>query len=102
KLFGALDAAGGGARVRFPLEPFLGIMAVAVDTEPPRDAGAAGGEPEPATVTVPSTSLGLHGGALDCRELAVGARLYLPVQVPGALFAVGDPHYAAGDGKIGL
>gem|GEM_PF-586703 len=96
KLFGALDASTvGGSRVRFPLAPFMGIMAVAVDTggEPDGDGGA---------VTVPSASVGLHGGALDCRELGAGARLYLPVQVPGALFAVGDPHYAAGDGKIGL
>ncbi|WP_007517061.1 MULTISPECIES: acetamidase/formamidase family protein [Pseudofrankia] len=99
KLFGALDAATvGGARVRFPLTPFMGIMAVAVDTG--AESGAEGdGE---AAVTVPSTSVGLHGGALDCRELGIGARLYLPVQVPGALFAVGDPHYAAGDGKVGL
>jgi acetamidase/formamidase len=102
KLFGALGPAGAGARVRFPLEPFLGIMAVAVDTEPAAGDGPAPGEPEPTEVAVPSTSVGLHGGALDCRDLGVGARLYLPVQVPGALFAVGDPHYAAGDGKIGL
>ncbi|MBL7515554.1 acetamidase/formamidase family protein, partial [Frankia nepalensis] len=95
KLFGALDA-GGGARVRFPLVPFMGIMAVAVDL------GANGAEADLATSAIPSTSVGLHGGALDCRELGAGSRLYLPVQVPGALFAVGDPHYAAGDGKIGL
>ena len=101
KLFGALEGAPGGARVRFPLVPFLGIMAVGVDVgaEPGGDDGAS---PDAAAVTVPSTSVGLHGGALDCRELGIGARLYLPVQVPGALFAVGDPHYAAGDGKIGL
>ena len=110
KLFGALDASTiGGARVRFPLSPFMGIMAVAVDTgtESALDSGSDGlgdgeGEGEGATVAVPSTSVGLHGGALDCRDLGVGARFYLPVQVPGALFAVGDPHYAAGDGKIGL
>lgn len=101
KLFGALDAVAGGARVRFPLSPFLGIMAVAVDLggDPAADGHA---EPDAGAVTIPSTSVGLHGGALDCRDLGVGARLYLPVQAPGALFAVGDPHYSAGDGKIGL
>jgi acetamidase/formamidase len=85
RLFGALTSVN-GSRTRFPLAPFLGIMAVGVDTT---------------TKIVPSTSIGLHGGALDCRELGAGARLFLPVQVSGALFAVGDPHYALGDGKIG-
>jgi acetamidase/formamidase len=98
RLFGALE--GGGARVRFPLDPFMGIMAVAVDTG---DAvGDGGGESDAAAPSVSSTSVGLHGGALDCRYLGTGARLYLPVQVPGALFAVGDPHYSSGDGKIGI
>lgn len=95
RLFGALDSPGGGTKVRFPLAPFMGIMAVAVDDRDLADDDGDG-------PTVPSTSVGLHGGALDCRDLGVGARLYLPVQVPGALFAVGDPHYAAGDGKIGV
>ncbi|WP_250279241.1 acetamidase/formamidase family protein [Frankia sp. Cppng1_Ct_nod] len=83
RLFGTLGGVD-GRKVRFPLSPFMGIMSVAVD-------GAG---------LVRSTSVGVHGGALDCRELGVGARLFLPVQVPGALFAVGDPHYALGDGKI--
>ncbi|MCM3925977.1 acetamidase/formamidase family protein, partial [Frankia sp. AiPs1] len=85
RLYGSLTSTSGG-RARFPLAPFLGVMAVAVDST---------------TEVIPSTSVGLHGGALDCRELGTGARLYLPVQVAGALFAAGDPHYAVGDGKIG-
>jgi acetamidase/formamidase len=85
RLFGALPS-GVGTRARFPLAPFLGVMAVAVDST---------------TEVIPSTSVGLHGGALDCGDLGAGARLYLPVQVPGALFAVGDPNYALADGKIG-
>lgn len=85
RLFGAL-ASVGGTRARFPLAPFLGVMAVAVDST---------------TEVIPSTSVGLHGGALDCGELGAGARLYLPVQVAGALFAVGDPHYALAEGRIG-
>ncbi|WP_045876256.1 acetamidase/formamidase family protein [Pseudofrankia sp. DC12] len=100
KLFGVLDATAGGARVRFPLNPFVGIMAVAVDLG--GEPGSDGADPEAGAATVPSTSVGLHGGALDCGDLGLGARLYLPVQVSGALFAVGDPHYAAGAGKIGL
>jgi amidase len=36
------------------------------------------------------------GGNMDLRELSPGATLYLPVQVPGALFAMGDLHAAMG------
>ncbi|MCM3885850.1 acetamidase/formamidase family protein [Frankia sp. R82] len=85
RLFGALTSVG-GTRTRFPLAPFLGVMAVAVDST---------------TGAIPSTSVGLHGGALDCVDLGVGAHLYLPVQIAGGLFAVGDPHYALGDGQLG-
>jgi acetamidase/formamidase len=36
---------------------------------------------------------------LDCRELVVDSRLFLPVEVPGALFSTGDGHAAQGDGE---
>jgi amidase len=36
------------------------------------------------------------GGNMDLRELEPGATLFLPVQVPGALLAVGDLHAAMG------
>ena len=39
------------------------------------------------------------GGNLDIRQLVAGSRAYLPVQVPGALFSIGDLHYAQGDGE---
>ncbi|WP_225438312.1 acetamidase/formamidase family protein [Candidatus Frankia nodulisporulans] len=77
---------GDGRAIRFPLRPFLGIMGVAV----------AGDRP------VHSVPPGPHGGNLDIRHLGVGARLYLPVQVPDALFYVGDPHFAQGDGEVAL
>lgn len=41
-----------------------------------------------------------HGGNMDCKEIAQGATLYLPVNVPGALFALGDLHAAMGDGEV--
>ncbi|WP_018502302.1 acetamidase/formamidase family protein [Parafrankia discariae] len=85
RLFGSMPS-GRDTRIRFPLNPTLGIMAVAADV---------------ADGPVASDSAGRHGGALDCRDLGPGAHLYLPIQVPGALFAVGDPHYAVGDGMIG-
>ncbi len=40
------------------------------------------------------------GGNMDIRQLTVGTTLYLPVQVPGALFSVGDVHGAQGDGEV--
>jgi acetamidase/formamidase len=41
------------------------------------------------------------GGNLDCRELVAGSILWLPVEVEGALFSVGDGHGTQGDGEIG-
>jgi acetamidase/formamidase len=40
------------------------------------------------------------GGNLDIRDLNAGAILYLPIEVPGALFSVGDTHAAQGDGEV--
>jgi acetamidase/formamidase len=78
--------AGGEHSVRFPLAPFLGIMGVAVS-----------GEVRPHSVPP-----GSHGGNIDINLLTVGSTLYLPVQVPGALAYVGDPHFAQGDGEVSL
>lgn len=77
---------GEGRAARFPLAPFLGLMGVAADTSEP----------------VHSVPPGSHGGNLDINELQVGSTLYLPVQVPGAGFYAGDPHYAQGDGEVAL
>src|SRR5207248_10247603 len=40
------------------------------------------------------------GGNLDIRQLVAGSRLRLPVSVPGALFSIGDLHFAQGDGEV--
>jgi acetamidase/formamidase len=77
---------GGEHSVRFPLKPFLGIMGVAV---------SGGQRPH-------SVPPGAHGGNIDINLLTEGASLYLPVQVPGALAYVGDPHFAQGDGEVAL
>jgi acetamidase/formamidase len=37
---------------------------------------------------------------MDIRDLGEGVELYLPVKVPGALFSIGDPHVAQGDGEV--
>jgi formamidase len=39
------------------------------------------------------------GGNMDVRQLVAGSTLFLPVHVPGALFSVGDLHFAQGDGE---
>jgi acetamidase/formamidase len=76
----------GQGQATFPLAPFMGIMGVAIDTD------------EKVNSIPPTTA----GGNLDINELGVGATLYLPVQVPGALFFTGDPHFAQGDGEVAL
>lgn len=39
------------------------------------------------------------GGNLDVKQLTKGTTLRMPVYVPGALFSVGDAHFAQGDGE---
>jgi acetamidase/formamidase len=40
------------------------------------------------------------GGNMDVRDIAEGAELYLPIEVKGALFSVGDMHATQGDGEV--
>lgn len=42
------------------------------------------------------------GGNLDCKDLVVGTRLYLPVPVEGGLFSFGDGHAAQGHGEVSV
>ncbi|MCW2643125.1 MAG: putative acetamidase/formamidase [Dactylosporangium sp.] len=77
---------GDGRTIRFPLNPFLGIMGVAPNVSTP----------------VHSVPPGRHGGNLDVNLIGVGARLFLPVQVDEGLFYAGDPHFAQGDGEVAL
>ena len=44
-------------------------------------------------------ALGVRGN-LDVRYLTVGATLFLPVGVDGALLSIGDGHAAQGDGEV--
>ncbi len=71
--------------VMVPLRPFFGSMGVA----PPAAVGRVSSNP-------PSR----FAGNMDNRELTAGSTLYIPVFVPGALFAVGDGHAAQGDGEV--
>src|ERR1700759_828114 len=68
-----------------PLAPFFGVMGVA---------------PPPAWGRITSLIPLAMGGNLDNKELGAGAKLYLPVFVPGALFSCGDGHGVQGDGEV--
>ena len=74
------------SEVLFPLQPFHGIMGVAVNTKDKAN----------------SIPPGDYAGNLDINELTVGATLYIPVQVDGAMFYASDPHYTQGDGEVAL
>ncbi|KAH9940218.1 Formamidase [Epithele typhae] len=70
--------------IRVPLRPFAGEMGVA-----PGMDGAHSTIPPYAT-----------GGNVDTRHLSAGSTLFLPVEVDGALFSIGDGHAAQGDGEV--
>lgn len=70
--------------VELPLDPMHGTVGVA----------PAGGE-RMLTIT-PSA----HGGNMDTPELRAGVTLYLPVNVPGAMLALGDGHCRQGEGEV--
>ncbi|WP_213989282.1 acetamidase/formamidase family protein [Sodalis sp. dw_96] len=69
---------------KVPLKPFAGTLGVA-----PEAAGLHS--------VVPPRRV---GGNLDIRDLTAGCTLYLPVEVAGALFSIGDTHAAQGDGEV--
>ncbi|SEM93109.1 amidase [Loktanella fryxellensis] len=73
-----------GAEARVPLKPFAGTI------------GNALAEPGLHSVVPPRRV----GGNLDIRDLSAGTTLWLPVEVAGALFSVGDTHAAQGDGEV--
>ncbi len=54
----------------------------------------------PAKDAIPTGTPDSHGGNMDCKRIGAGATLYLPVNVPGALLAMGDLHAVMGDGEV--
>jgi formamidase len=71
-----------------------------------RERGGAVADAAAEAATPPGASSGLRtippreiGGNLDIPQLVAGSRLFLPVQVPGALCSIGDLHYAQGEGE---
>ena len=78
------NAARGMRGVSVPLAPFCGVMGLAL-AEPGQHS------------TIPPRRV---GGNMDVRQLTAGTTLYLPIEVEGALFSVGDAHGAQGDGEV--
>jgi acetamidase/formamidase len=70
--------------VLVPLRPHFGTMGLA-PAQPGRHSSIPPGD---------------HGGNIDNWRIGAGARMLYPVQVPGALLSVGDPHVSQGDGEI--
>lgn len=73
-----------GEAAKIPLQPFAGTI------------GVAPAEPGPHSIIPPRRV----GGNMDIRDLVAGSTLYLPVEVDGALFSIGDTHAAQGDGEV--
>ena len=69
--------------IRIPVRPFFGVLGVA-----PPEGRLSSGPPA------------YNGGNMDNKWLVAGTKVYLPVQVPGALFSAGDGHAAQGDGEV--
>lgn len=70
-------------KISLPVCPMIGVIGTA-----PAAEDIATGTPD------------AHGGNMDCKRIGEGATLYLPVNVEGALLAMGDLHAVMGDGEV--
>lgn len=103
--------------VVIPDELFAGVVGVAPShdrlerfrrrEEDLRARGQLVADPLPEAAVPPEAANGIRtipprelGGNMDTRQLVAGSRLWLPVDLPGALFSVGDLHFAQGDGEV--
>jgi len=70
--------------ITLQLRPFLGTMALA---------------PKPGEIHPPAVP-NYFAGNMDNKELVAGTTLFVPVNVPGALFMAADAHGLQGDGEV--
>jgi acetamidase/formamidase/AraC-like DNA-binding protein len=70
--------------VHIPARPHFGVIGLA-----PNHPGMVDSVPPSA-----------FGGNIDNWRIGPGARVFLPVEVPGGLLSVGDPHASQGDGEV--
>lgn len=73
-------------KIELPLNKMIGVIGTA----------PANGE------TISCGTPDKHGGNMDSKVITEGSTLYLPVNVPGALLAMGDLHAAMGDGEVSV
>lgn len=71
--------------IELKVNPMIGVIGVA-----------------PASETIPCGEPGMHGGNMDCKIITEGTTVHLPVNVPGALLAIGDLHAVMGDGEVSV
>jgi formamidase len=106
--------------IRIPGAPFMGSMGVAPSASlretylrreaellarggavnGPQPAGAVPSDPaiaEEALRTIPPREI---AGNIDVKQLTAGTTMLIPVATEGALFSVGDAHFAQGDGEV--
>lgn len=70
-------------KIHLSIEPMIGVIGTS-----------------PAGDEIPTGTPGNHGSNMDCKRIVKSAVLYLPVNVPGGLLAMGDLHVVMGDGEI--
>lgn len=71
--------------IMIPLRPMIGKIGVA-----------------PLGESQSSSTVGIHGGNMDCKDVTAGSAVILPVQVADGLLFAGDLHAAQGDGECSL
>lgn len=70
-------------KLSFDICPMIGVIGTAPEKE-----------------SILTGTPGAHGGNMDCTRIGEGTVLYLPVNVKGALLAMGDMHAIMGDGEV--
>lgn len=70
-------------RTRIAAQPMIGTIGTA-----------------PLLESISTIDNGPHGGNMDVQEIGPGATIYLPVEVDGGLFFLGDCHAVQGDGEL--
>lgn len=72
--------------LELPLNKMIGVIGVAPSDNKSINCGTPGS----------------HGGNMDCKIIAEGSSVYLPISVEGSLLSLGDIHAVMGDGEIGV